>query len=197
MRRKYYLWFLLVLSIPIALLTLAQERALQSPSSQRFWSGKDVETGKRADSSGRLSSSEYKRAVSIRPRGYIGPLPLRFKSAEVFHGKATRVLYYDFGEFVNLFVYGSDGRIVGARTHGTGGIESEAYLLAEARIRYATGSNRGVIEIEEAHYAQDGRRVFHGKSRIGADNGVRATEITGSGQKRGDYYFLWPVGVLQ
>ncbi len=131
-----------------------------------------------------------------KPPFYKGDMPLRYKVGYPPGGlpgdsySDERPLFYDFGDFVNYFVY--KGSILGgAQTY-----DREGHLLAEVKAVYyfVTEENQQGIEIEELHYGADGKLVFKSKSQIDSYEGLKLKEKEKLGRKLHDYYFIWPIG---
>jgi len=115
---------------------------------------------------------------------------LEFEAGYPPSGLGERPLFYDFGDFINYFVY--QGTIlVGAQTY-----DKEGNLLAEAIIiRYfITEKGEQGIEVMEIHYAED-NPVFKCKSLIDPYTGEKIKQMEEVGRRVRDYYFIWPMRI--
>jgi hypothetical protein len=115
------------------------------------------------------------------------------------------VLIYRFPSFLNYFVYSDDGAPFrssgiphGARTYAMGRFpvdQPNTELLAEARL-VSSRNGRSPFELEEFHYDRHGKLLFHCISKIN-NLGAKVQETKSWGRKENEFYFVWPVRLVQ
>jgi hypothetical protein len=134
----------------------------------------------------------YKVALNERAPFYAGGLPMEWQQCEL--GSPDEyppplVLYQKFTGYRNNFRVNSDSStrfVTGAQA-----VSDSGQLLADASLVKMDNEGTTVFEYQ---YDDTGALVFRCASRFDVDTGYKVEETQKEGQKRGEYFFVWPRG---
>ncbi len=134
----------------------------------------------------------YQVKLNEKAPYYAGDLPMKWEQCQI--GTPDQyppplVLYQQFAGYRNSFVVNSQPSerfVVGART-----VSDSGKLVAEARLARMDGNGTQVFEYQ---YDDSGALVFRCASTFDVDTGYKVEETQKEGQKRGEYFFVWPRG---
>ncbi len=153
-----------------------------------IWEVSDTELAKLPEDTQLLS---YTVEFYQQPPYYKGSEPLSYDSMKLDMGFGLmEEIIAEYDSFTNLFIYDPAFTLAGAQSYDLGG-----NIVAEIRLTYFPGEVNRNPEGTEYHY-QDGHLIFTCTSEFDFATGEKISEKDVQGEKKTDYYFILPLGLM-
>lgn len=157
------------------------------PASRRWWCSGRLPRKSSPTSSIRPGTSSQFHSRHQRARHLAAGPPSRAR--RICSRAISGLVWEDFGEFRNLFVYPD----IPTNPAGTQTIHGRGHLLADSRLIDALKGGVGYITgyvIDAVHYGTDGKPIFRARSVIDS-GGRKVRENRVQRQKAEEFYFIW------